>query len=209
MCKCTPNKRTPFCGAPGCEWPPQDKARPTIAELEALLGSPDSPQVEITPAGEVVMKGLRAEIQCAINRVSAENGSNTPDFILADFLVSCLAAFDRATQQRERWYDVDIRPGRSPDGYAYRYKDSVGTVIRFNGGMSVNGHIPIESIPYWLGLPHETPQPASKTDLSWLESMAQYASRTRDRKAAQKLLDQLRAVPLVQVAMNPAFGSNG
>jgi hypothetical protein len=21
MCKCTPHKRTPFCGAPGCEWP--------------------------------------------------------------------------------------------------------------------------------------------------------------------------------------------
>ena len=21
MCKCTPNKRTPFCGAVGCEWP--------------------------------------------------------------------------------------------------------------------------------------------------------------------------------------------
>lgn len=22
MCKCTPEKRTPFCGKPGCEWPP-------------------------------------------------------------------------------------------------------------------------------------------------------------------------------------------
>ena len=21
MCKCTPTKRTPFCGKPGCEWP--------------------------------------------------------------------------------------------------------------------------------------------------------------------------------------------
>ena len=21
MCKCTPNKRTPFCGKPGCGWP--------------------------------------------------------------------------------------------------------------------------------------------------------------------------------------------
>lgn len=27
MCRCTPNKRTPFCGAPGCEWPKQ-KPRP-------------------------------------------------------------------------------------------------------------------------------------------------------------------------------------
>lgn len=23
MCRCTPNMRTPFCGKPGCEWPPQ------------------------------------------------------------------------------------------------------------------------------------------------------------------------------------------
>ncbi len=31
MCKCTPEIRTPFCGAPGCEMPPQDKTRPIIA----------------------------------------------------------------------------------------------------------------------------------------------------------------------------------
>lgn len=23
MCRCTPEIRTPFCGKPGCEWPPQ------------------------------------------------------------------------------------------------------------------------------------------------------------------------------------------
>jgi hypothetical protein len=26
MCKCTPTMRTPFCGAPGCEWPRQKVA---------------------------------------------------------------------------------------------------------------------------------------------------------------------------------------
>lgn len=106
MCRCTPNLRTPFCGKPGCEWPPQTAARPTIEELERILGNPDAPLMEITTAGEVVVEGLRAEIVRAINRVSAENGSNTPDFILADYLVSCLAAFDRAVQARERWYGV-------------------------------------------------------------------------------------------------------
>jgi hypothetical protein len=25
MCVCTPNKRTPYCGAPGCEWPKKKK----------------------------------------------------------------------------------------------------------------------------------------------------------------------------------------
>jgi hypothetical protein len=80
------------------------EVRPTIEELEAILSDPNSPAVEITPAGEVVAKGLRHEIEQAVNRVSAENGSNTPDFILAEYLVSCLAAFDRAVQQRARWY---------------------------------------------------------------------------------------------------------
>lgn len=78
--------------------------RPTIAELEAILAQPNPPAVEITPSGEVVLKGLRHEIEQAVNRVSAENGSNTPDFILAEYLVSCLAAFDRAIQARERYY---------------------------------------------------------------------------------------------------------
>lgn len=82
----------------------ESKARPTIDELEKILNDPNAPEVEITTDGRVVAKGLRTEIQRAINRVSAENGSNTPDFILADFLVSCLAAFDRATIERQRWY---------------------------------------------------------------------------------------------------------
>ncbi len=36
-------------------------------------------------------------IQC--NRYGMENGSNTPDFILAEYLVKCLAAFDEAVNQ--------------------------------------------------------------------------------------------------------------
>lgn len=34
MCKCTPGIRTPFCGAPGCEWPPV-KPRPAATPAEA------------------------------------------------------------------------------------------------------------------------------------------------------------------------------
>jgi len=51
---------------------------------------------------------LIEEIGTAINRVSAENGSNTPDFMLAEYLVDCLAAWDRAVTAREKWY------GRAP-----------------------------------------------------------------------------------------------
>jgi hypothetical protein len=76
--------------------------RPTIAELETILRDTNSPPVEITPAGEVVNSGLRESIRFAINSTNAENGSNTADYILADYLVSCLAAFDRAVVARTR-----------------------------------------------------------------------------------------------------------
>jgi hypothetical protein len=49
---------------------------------------------------------LRAEIATALNRVSAENGSNTPDFILAEYLDGCLKAFDKAVAGRDTWYGI-------------------------------------------------------------------------------------------------------
>jgi hypothetical protein len=47
---------------------------------------------------------LRTDIESAINRYSAENGSDTPDFILAEYLMACLAAFDAASNARRKWY---------------------------------------------------------------------------------------------------------
>ena len=55
--------------------------------------------------------GLRKDIESAINRWSAENGSNTPDFILAKYLMGCLDAFDTATDARDRWYGIAPEPG--------------------------------------------------------------------------------------------------
>lgn len=48
--------------------------------------------------------GFRVELEKLINRESRENGSNTPDFILAEYLAQCLVAFDHAVQARERHY---------------------------------------------------------------------------------------------------------
>ena len=59
---------------------------------------------------------LKDEIRDALNRNSAENTSNTPDFILAQFLEGCLAAFDQAVQQRENWYGRDPRPSEKTTG---------------------------------------------------------------------------------------------
>lgn len=48
---------------------------------------------------------LRTEIEQAINRCNAEATSNTPDFILAQYLMDCLAAFDKAVSARDDWYE--------------------------------------------------------------------------------------------------------
>ena len=52
------------------------------------------------------------EFQTVINCNSIENASNTPDFILAEFLGDCLDAFKTASNKREKWYGVALEPGK-------------------------------------------------------------------------------------------------
>ena len=47
---------------------------------------------------------FRKEVESLINRMSLERGSDTPDFILAEYLTDSLEAFDKAIIRRERWY---------------------------------------------------------------------------------------------------------
>ncbi len=54
---------------------------------------------------------FRRELASLINRHSGENGSNTPDFVLADYLADCLAAFDRAVNAREEYHGRKPRQG--------------------------------------------------------------------------------------------------
>ena len=55
------------------------------------------------------------ELEALINRYSQENASNTPDFILAEYLLACLAAWNRGVVRRAEWYGRDFKPG-SLDG---------------------------------------------------------------------------------------------
>ena len=54
--------------------------------------------------------GFRDSLELLINSYSKENGSNTPDFILAEYMSNCLDAFDKAVEAREKWY------GRGTEG---------------------------------------------------------------------------------------------
>lgn len=52
---------------------------------------------------------FRREIERLINRLSLENGSDTHDFILAEYLVDCLAAFDKAVRHRTRMKEPEVK----------------------------------------------------------------------------------------------------
>ena len=56
------------------------------------------------------MSKFEKQLQGLINKHSVENNSNTPDWILAQYLSSCLSVFAIAIQQRETWYGRDARP---------------------------------------------------------------------------------------------------
>lgn len=54
---------------------------------------------------------LKKEIAFLINRYSRENNSNTPDFILAEYLNDCLESFEKASKARENWFGVSLYIG--------------------------------------------------------------------------------------------------
>lgn len=63
------------------------------------MADKDLPDVEA-----IENKSLEQDLTELLNRHSIENRSNTPDFILASFLIECLVAWTRTTRLRERWF---------------------------------------------------------------------------------------------------------
>ena len=56
------------------------------------------------------MEEFQEELIELINCHSIENGSDTPDFILAEYLVDCLKVFNKISKKRDAWYGVDLHP---------------------------------------------------------------------------------------------------
>ncbi len=54
---------------------------------------------------------FQRELTALINKHSIENGSNTPDFILAAYLMSCLEDFEDVVKDRDSWYGIAPKPG--------------------------------------------------------------------------------------------------
>lgn len=47
---------------------------------------------------------VKKDFATLINKHSLENESNTPDFILADYLFQSLRSFNAAARRRDNWY---------------------------------------------------------------------------------------------------------
>lgn len=45
------------------------------------------------------------ELLWLINKYSKENKSDTPDFILAQYLNGCLANYEETVKARDKWYN--------------------------------------------------------------------------------------------------------
>lgn len=58
---------------------------------------------------------LESAIAATLNRWSAENGSDTPDFILAAYLTDYLNAWNRAANWRAKWYSPEGVPADERD----------------------------------------------------------------------------------------------
>lgn len=56
-------------------------------------------------------EALKRDIEAAINRHSGESQSNTPDFLLAEYLMRCFDAFTMLSRARERWYGHELAIG--------------------------------------------------------------------------------------------------
>lgn len=57
------------------------------------------------------MSELARELGAVLNRASRENESNTPDFLLAEYLLGCLEAGEKLIKKRDVWYQINPAPG--------------------------------------------------------------------------------------------------
>jgi hypothetical protein len=78
-----------------------------MTENTAVRSTHKTPPVE--PAEP--QTAFERDLAHLIKRHCQENGSDTPDFILAEYLSKCLKAWNIASRRREAWYGRGLRIG--------------------------------------------------------------------------------------------------
>jgi hypothetical protein len=60
--------------------------------------------------------GFKAELTALLHKYGLDGGSDTPECLLADYLVQCLAVFDVTVAHREAWYGRPLDQPRAEKG---------------------------------------------------------------------------------------------
>ena len=66
-------------------------------------------------------RSFKRELTQLLNRYNVENHSNTPDYLLAGYLLQCLQVFEWTIKSREEWHGRPVDAGnpwtdRTDDG---------------------------------------------------------------------------------------------
>lgn len=72
----------------------------------ALEPCPSPSEMDVEDEDQEPPHPLAADLTMLLNRVSAENDSNTPDFMLANYLIGCLEIFGVTVRARDEWYGI-------------------------------------------------------------------------------------------------------
>lgn len=92
---------------------------------------------------------FQTELQAVLNRHSQEGHSNTPDFLLAQFITQCVEAFNTATKARDAWYGVQLSP--IPDRYKNLVPPGTNVLVRCEHDHAVGGHCLNVECPNYAG----------------------------------------------------------
>jgi len=89
---------------------------------------------------------FRKELEQLINIHSCENGSDTPDFILAEYLLNCLDAFDLAVRRRGQWWghrkpEISIKQTKNIKEEHQDFFESIRNSLRTCLGHMVNQNV--------------------------------------------------------------------
>jgi hypothetical protein len=80
------------------------------------LSDPANVRPQNLPTGDI--SEFQKKLEVLINQHSLENGSNTPDFILSEYLTGCIDVWNKSVMRRSDWYGNPDRIGASLDNLA-------------------------------------------------------------------------------------------
>jgi hypothetical protein len=82
----------------------------TRQEIGKMMNEEKIEEPTVAEDHQTKRSNFRQELESLINGHSMENGSDTPDFLLAEYLSRSLELFDVIVERREQWYGRSTCP---------------------------------------------------------------------------------------------------